>query len=96
MNNEAAYFDDFLTVGAASIGFRIPADTRPVRGYVTVETAAIRFRFEGNKANGGIGGGHLANAGDEFTVEGVDNIKNFQMAADTATSAKVYYTLEKL
>lgn len=91
----AGYVDAFLVVAGSPVGFTIPDGTLPVRAYVSVDTAAIRYRYTGGNPIGGAGGGHLINAGEEFTVEGPQNVKNYRMIRDTSTSANVFYTLEQ-
>ena len=85
--------DGYLSVGATSVG--VPLDgINPRRLFLTVETAAIRFRYDGHEADGAIGGGHLASDGDSVAIDGAINIKAFRMIRDTSTNADVYYTIE--
>ena len=85
--------DGYLSVGTTSVG--VPTDNiNPRRIFLTIETAAIRFRYDGHEADGGIGGGHLASEGDTIVVDGAINIHNFRMIRDTSTNADVYYTIE--
>lgn len=66
----------------------------PGRIVITVETAAIRYRYSGEDPLPGIGGGHPLESGGTATIEGAQNIVNFRMVADTVTNANVFITLE--
>lgn len=96
MENNLAFKADNLSVAAVALKFDIPDGQIVARAYCTVETAAVRFRYDGGTPVAGVGGGHLANAGDEFIVEGTQNVKNFRVVANTATVANLYYTLESV
>lgn len=58
--------------------------------YITVETAAIRFRTTGT-ATADIG--HLIAANGNYTVKGRENVKNFNCYDDTGTASAVHVTV---
>ncbi len=96
VEGNAGYKSDNLAVSNAAVGFTIPVGTKAARAYCTIETAAVRWKYDGGTPIAGVGGGHLSNDGDEFSVEGLDNVKNFRVIRDTSTDANLFYTLENL
>jgi hypothetical protein len=74
-------------------GFTV-AQLRMARAaFITIETAAIRYGFGLHAVDGATG--HIKDAGDEFIVEGVQNILGLQMLADTGTDAVVNVDLAR-
>lgn len=95
VNNETANTIQALTVtNSAVTALTIPAGVTAARVFITVETAAIRFRYDANNPTAGIGGGHPLAANNSITIEGKVNVEGLRMIAQTATDAKVYVTLE--
>lgn len=68
----------------------------PARIFVSVETAAIRFRYAGDDPGVGTLAGHPMAVDTDMILEGNTNVQNFKMIAQTSTDAHVYITLEIL
>ncbi len=86
--------DAFVGVGSKVEAFVIPDGMRVTRAYVTVETAAIRWKYDGGNPSAGVGGGHLASVGETISITTGDHVKAFRMVANTGTPSQVYYSLE--
>ena len=84
-----------IVVGATVLDLAIPAGMVPVRATLTLETAQIRYRYDG-VLDPTATEGHVMDAGDAFTLEGVDNIRNFRMLRTGSTSGVLSRTLEAL
>ena len=100
IDNESGFYLGYLSAGATATTLldAVPANVltgrTPKRVIMTVETAAIRYRYDGVPANAQPGGGHLGTTNTTYKVEGVENIANLSIIADTATAADVTFTLE--
>lgn len=100
INNESGYYMGYLSVGATAktlldaVPEAVRVSQKPRRVVFTVETAAIRYRYDGVAASDNPGGGHLGATNTTYKVEGVENVKNLSMIADTATAGEVTFTLE--
>ena len=61
------------------------------RALVSVESAAIRYRFDGTAPTSSVG--HPLNVGDSFTLEGLDDILNFKAIRDVAATGDATITV---
>lgn len=88
-----------ITVSSSSIGFTAATiktfreggtARRAVRALLTVEGDKIRFRMDGSAPTSTVG--HILEVGDNFVVEGDQNIENFRMIrATTDATVQVSY-----
>ena len=88
-----------ITVATTSIGFTATTITvaqaggwrkRATRAFCTVETAQISVTFDGTTPSSTVG--HVADAGDTFTIVGEQNVENFRAIRTTATSGNIRVT----
>ena len=91
-----AYED--VTVATVSIGFT-EATYSPAtfgkahRAYCTVETAQIRFTYNGTAPTTTLG--HIAEVGDVIDISGTDNVAAFRAIRTGATSGTLRVTFER-
>lgn len=89
-------FNDFesLTVDNTNGGLTAATIAGKSHAHITVETAAIQYRLDGEDATVD---GHEAAPGDIITLEGFTNLKNFRATRIGGTSAvlKVSYGKDK-
>ena len=64
------------------------------RGVFTVETAQIRYRYDGTAPSSTVG--HILNAGDVLELEGIINLQNLLFIRTTGSSATVQATYERV
>lgn len=93
-----AFAGEAITVADSAIGptsaTRAPSGQAPAeRAVVTVETASLRYRYDGTAPTSSVG--HLALPGEVIVVEGVDNVEDLLMIRTGATSAAVHVTYER-
>jgi len=69
-------------------GFTTAELGRASSAHIVIETAAIRYGFGFHAINAGVG--KIKNGGDEFIVEGAQNLMNMMVVADTGTDALVH------
>lgn len=66
---------------------------RAIRAFITIESAAIRVRYDGTAPTAAVG--HALNAGDSLTVDGEGNVANLRMirsgAVDASASVTYFY-----
>lgn len=94
---KVAFDDEPITVAATAIGVtaataKLGETDAATRAVFTVETAQIRYRYDGTAATASVG--HIAEAGEAFVIEGTGNIDNLSMIRTGATSATVHATYE--
>jgi len=77
----------------SDFGFSVQQLRMARAAYITIETAAIRYGFNLQAIDGATG--HVKNSGDEFIIEGVHNILNFKLVADTGVDAVVNVDLAR-
>src|SRR5881396_698738 len=93
IHGEHAIFDQAVTVSTTVMA--LPTSfmgQQVVRAILSVETAGIRYRYNG--ADPDAQTGHLLQAGQGITVEGAYNIGKFRFIRATSTDATVFLTLE--
>ena len=94
--NKTDYAFETITVTTAAIGFTA-ATVRSLYPYVsaktfvTIESANIRYRFDGTAPSATVG--HLGYAGSSFVLEGLDDILNFKAFRDTAATGDATLTV---
>lgn len=71
-----------------SFGFTTAELGRASSAHFVIETAAIRYGFGFEAINADVG--KVKNSGDEFIVEGAQNLKNMMLVANTGTDALVH------
>lgn len=86
-----------ITVAAAAIGITAgllsPSGTRkPIRTVMTLETANIRYTWDGTTPTASVG--HLARPNDVITLLGYKALSNFRAFRSTGTSGVLRVTLE--
>lgn len=85
-----------ITVAAAAIGFTSgswnPSTGHANRAVVTVETASVRYRYDGSDPTAAEG--HLLNAGDVLIVVGYDALSATKFIR-TSSSATLKVTYER-
>lgn len=95
-------FDAFdfesITVAATAIGFTAatfdPSDAASAqRAVLSVETAQIRYRYDGTDPTSLIG--HILEPGDTLVVDGYTNINAFKAIRTGATSGTIRVTFER-
>lgn len=95
VDHETAWGFETVTVGTTAIGVTASSgDNVAHRAVMTVETAQIRFRYDGTDPTSTVG--HLANVGDRLTLEGRANIRRFRAIRTGGTSASLMVTVESI
>ncbi len=69
-------------------GFTTAELGRASSAHIVIETAAIRYGFGFHAIDAGVG--KIKNGGEEFIVEGAQNLKNILFVANTGTDALVH------
>lgn len=87
-----------ITVAAVAIGFtastRSPSnDPAAVRAVCTLETAQIRYRYDGTDPTAAEG--HLLNPGDVLVLEGAESLSRFRAIRTGASSGTLRVTYER-
>lgn len=91
---ETVTIDD--TAGGVSLtsATYAPATFGPAsRAYISVETAQIRFTYNGTAPTTSLG--HILEAGDILIIEGIQHIGNFKAIRTGSTSATIQVTYER-
>lgn len=71
-----------------------PTSGRPAqRAFLTLETASIRFTYDGTAPTTTVG--HLMNAGDVLVIEGIANVSAFRAIRTGSTSGALVCTYER-
>jgi hypothetical protein len=95
IDHETAWNFETVTVATTAIGVVASSgDNVAHRAVITVETAQIRFRYDGTAPTATVG--HLAEIGDRLTIEGRANIRNFLAIRTGATSGTLQVTVETI
>ena len=95
IDHETAWNFETVTVGTTAVGVTASSgDLVAHRAVITVETAQIRFRYDGTDPTSMVG--HIANPGDRLILEGRANIRNFRAIRTGATSATIAVTVETI
>jgi hypothetical protein len=81
-----------VTVSTAALALSVRSLTSAQRAWITVETAAIRYRYDGLDPSTTVG--HRLAAGGTLELLGSTSITQFKMIRDGATDATVAYTVE--
>jgi len=82
------------TVGGVGLtSSKLETIPRPIRLIITVESAQIRYTYDGTAPTSTLG--HLVNAQDVLIVEGLSNMKNFKAIRTTANNGKLVVTYER-
>jgi hypothetical protein len=91
LNGKANNFEQ-VTVDATAGGVKLTANKYGTskKASVTVETAQIRFRVDGGVPTTTVG--HLADIGDEISLESNEDIVNFKAIRVSSTSALITVT----
>lgn len=89
-----AYDYESITVADTAIGLtagKLTTERRPIQAFITVETAEIRYRWDGTDPT--TSEGHLLQPMDTLIVEGVGNMSLIKFVRTGATSGtlKVSY-----
>jgi hypothetical protein len=93
-----AFAGEAITVANTAIGptsatFAPSGEAPAQRAVVTVETASLRYRYDGTAPTASVG--HLALPGEVIVVDGVDNVAKLRMIRTGSTSAVVHVTYER-
>lgn len=85
-----------VTVAATAIGFTVAeyqsGDKKAQIAFLTVETADIRYTYDGTTPTSTIG--HLLTDGSSLTLKGAHDIENFRAIRTGAVSAVLSCTFE--
>jgi len=81
-----------LTVDATAGGVAIPDLADAVRAVLTLETAQVRYTYDGTAPTAAVG--HLVEIGDVLIVEGAAALAAFRAFRTGSTSGVFHYTLE--
>ncbi len=77
-----------ITVADTAIGLtasKLASSPKPKKVFITVETAEIRYRYDGTAPTDTVG--HLTLPNDILTFEGFSQLNNIKFIRTTATSA---------
>ena len=80
-----------ITVAAAAVGLNADAKEGCRKAFVALETAQIRFRYDGGDPTATVG--HLMNPGDVLSLEGI-GVNNFKAIRTGSTNALLSITYE--
>lgn len=87
-----AWASTAITVDNTAGGVAIASATSTAEvALITVETASIRYEYDGTAPTATTG--HLVQAGGTFVMNGTDNIRRFRAIRTTSTSAVLTVTL---
>jgi hypothetical protein len=81
-----------VTVSTTAVGLSLPAEGRPKRALITVNTNAIRYRTDG--VNPTTTNGHLGPTGASIELIGETSLTNFRMIRNAAADAEVAYSID--
>ncbi len=93
----SGYDYESITVDNTSggVGFtvgKLTTTPRPKRVYISVETAQVRYRYDGTAPIATEG--HILNPMDILTISGIHNMNNFKAIRTGATSGVLKVTYE--
>ena len=95
IDHEVAFSYQTVTVSTTAVGVTAVVNAKVAhRAVITVETAQIRFRYDGTAPSSSVG--HILNAGDRIILEGRNNIGNFLAIRTGGTDATIQVTLETI
>lgn len=89
---DAAFGFESLTVADTAVGVAFVDAGDAERFFATLETAQIRYRYDGTAPTAAVG--HLAEIGDVIVIEGTSNIANFKAIRTGSTSGVLRITYE--
>lgn len=97
-DDPTAFAYESVTVAAAAVGltsatFQPGGATPARRAVLTLETAQIRYRYDG--INPTATEGHLLEVGDVLTLSGIPNLLQFRAIRTGATSGTLKVTYER-
>lgn len=94
------YAYEAITVADTAIGFTSSnymnsnaSEVRASRAVCTLETAQVRYRYDGGTPTDAVG--HVLNANDVVVIMGDDAIKNFKAIRTGGTSGSLKVTYEQ-
>lgn len=90
---DAGFGYEDLTVADTAVGVAFEDAGDAERLFATVETAQIRYRYDGDDPTSSVG--HLAEVGDVIVIEGTGNIAAFRAIRVTSTSGVLRITYER-
>jgi len=97
-NTPVAFAYESVTVSTAAIGFTL-ATMNPGgapsadRAVITLETAQIRFRYDGTDPTASEG--HLLDTGNRLVLEGAENLNKFRAIRTSGTDGVLKVTFER-
>ena len=89
----APYAYESLTISSTAVGLTASVygeDVRVMQAFITLESAQIRFRIDGN--NPTTTEGHLLEAGQNLTLENYNAIKNFRAIRTGSSDGNIRVT----
>ena len=89
---EARAYESVIVADSA-VGFTAATLARATAAFVTLETAQVRFRYDGTNPTSSEG--HLMDIGDSIRIKGPNNIKNFKAIRTGSTSGVLKVTFEE-
>ena len=90
LNTEHAIAFKSVSIGTTVTTLDPP--TNAVRAVMTVETASLRYRYDGGGPTSGVG--HLMSPGDVLVIEGKQNLTQFAATRSGSTNAVLSITFE--
>jgi len=95
---KTAFAKEELTISSTAVSltssvFRPAGQTPASKAFITVETAPIRYWYDGSTPTAT--SGHRAEAGAVIELEPLDDIEHFKAIAETATDALIKVTYER-
>jgi len=89
-----AFDYEAITIGATAVGFSSAKITLAKSAFLTLETAQIRFRIDG-QADPTSTDGHIMDPGDSLILRSPNDIRNFRAIRTGATDGVLRVTYRK-
>lgn len=93
LSSNPAFGYEALTVADTAVGVTFAQASDAERMIATVETAQVRYRYDGGSPTAA--DGHLAEVGDVIVIEGSGNITAFRAIRTGGTSGVLRITFER-